>query len=80
MRIVIGDGRWWFKEYLGKAQVLSCDNKRGRLNLRAMAQIQGETLIMYRDPDAPPHKEVEGLRRQRHTTAYATAEPLKSGG
>ena len=64
MRIVIGDGRWWFKEYLGKAQVLSCDNKRGRLNLRAMAQIQGETLIMYRDPDAPPHKEVEGLRRQ----------------
>ena len=64
MRIVIGGWEWWFKEYLGKAQVLSCDNKRGRLNLRAIAQIQGETLIMWRDPDAPPHEEVEGVRRK----------------
>jgi hypothetical protein len=63
MRIVIGGWEWWFKEYLGKAQVLSCDNKRGRLNLRAIAQINGETLTMWRDPDAPPHEEVEGIRR-----------------
>ena len=65
MRIVIGGERWWFKEYLGKAQVLSCDNKRGRLNLRAIAQINGETLSLWRDPNAPPHEEVEGIRREK---------------
>ena len=65
MRIVIGGWEWWFKEYLGKAQVLSCDNKRGRLNLRAIAQINDETLTMWRDPDAPPHAEVEGIRREK---------------
>ena len=65
MRIVIGGERWWFKEYLGKAQVLSCDNKRGRLNLRAMARIDNETLTMYRDPAAPPHKVVEGVVREK---------------
>ena len=65
MRIIIGNGRWWFKEYLGKAQVISCDSKRGRLNLRAMARIAGATLAMYRDPSAPPHKEVEGVKREK---------------
>ena len=66
MRIIIDSTHsWWFKEYLGKAQVLSCDNKKGRLNLRAMAQINGETLTMWRDPDAPPHKEVDGVRREK---------------
>ena len=65
MRIVIGGERWWFKEYLGKAQVLSCDNKRGRLNLRAMARIDNETLTMYRDPAAPAHKIVEGTVREK---------------
>ena len=65
MRIVIGGEKWWFKEYLGKAQVLSCDNKRGRLNLRAMARIDGETLTMYRDPAAPAHKIVEGTVREK---------------
>ena len=67
MRIVIDGEKWWFKEYLGKAQVLSCDNKRGRLNLRAIAQINGETLTMWRDPDAPPHENVTGrIRKKTH--------------
>ena len=65
MRVIIGGKTWWFKEYLGKAQVLSCDNRRGRLNLRAMAQINGETLTMWRDPNAPPHEKVEGNRREK---------------
>ena len=65
MRVIIEGQKYWFKEYLGKAQVLSCDNKRGRLNLRAMAQIDGETLTMWRDPNAPPHEEVEGVRREK---------------
>jgi len=65
MRVIIEGQKYWFKEYLGKAQVLSCDNKRGRLNLRAIAQIHGETLTMWRDPDAPPHEEVEGIRREK---------------
>ena len=65
MRVIIEGQKYWFKEYLGKAQVLSCDNKKGRLNLRAMAQINGETLTMWRDPNAPPHKEVDGDRREK---------------
>ena len=65
MRVIIEGQKYWFKEYLGKAQVLSCDNKRGRLNLRAIAQINGETLTMWRDPNAPPHEEVEGIRREK---------------
>ena len=65
MRIMIGNQKWWFKEYLGKAQGLSCDNKRGRLNLRAMARIDNETLTMYRDPAAPAHKIVEGVVREK---------------
>ena len=65
MRVIIEGQKYWFKEYLGKAQVLCCDNKRGRLNLRAMAQIHGETLTMWRDPNAPPHAEVEGIRREK---------------
>ena len=65
MRVIIEGQKYWFKEYLGKAQVLGCDNKRGRLNLRAIAQINGETLTMWRDPNAPPHEEVAGVRREK---------------
>ena len=63
MRIIIGDERWWFKEYLGKAQVMGTDNQRGRLYLRAMAVLDGDTLVMYRDPNAKPHESVIGQPR-----------------
>jgi len=67
MRIIIGGEKWWFKEYLGKAQVLGTDNQRGRLYLRAIAQINGETLTMWRDPNAPPHGNVSGkIRKKTH--------------
>ena len=62
MRIIIGGKTWWFKEYLGKAQLIKTDNERGRLHLRAMALIDGETLIMYRDPDAATHPVAEGMK------------------
>ena len=66
MRIIIGGTHsWWFKEYLGKAQVIGTDNGRGRITLRAMARIDGETLTMYRPPDAKPHPLVQGLERKR---------------
>ena len=61
MRIMIGDQKWWFKEYLGKAVVVGTDNGRGRITLRAMARLDGETLTMYRPPEAPAHGMVEGL-------------------
>ena len=64
MRVIIGGKTWWFKEFLGKAQVTSCDSRRGRIYLRAMARIDGETLTVYRDPNALPHQEVEGERRE----------------
>ena len=63
MRIVIAGKTWWFKEYLGKAEVTGTDNKRGRIYLRAMARIDGETLTTYRDPLAS-HPLVEGERRE----------------
>jgi hypothetical protein len=65
MRIMIGSQKWWFKEYLGKAVVVGTDNGRGRITLRAMARLDGETLTMYRPPEAPVHKMVEGLERKR---------------
>ena len=58
MRIIIDGATWHFKEYLGKAEVTGTDNKRGRIYLRAMARIDGETLTTYRDPSAQPHPEV----------------------
>ena len=64
MRIIIDGKTWHFKEFLGRAQILGTDNKRGRINLRAMARIDGETLTTYRDPSAQPHPEVEGERRE----------------
>jgi len=56
---------WWFKEYLGKAQILGTNNEKGRLYLRAMAQIDDETLTTWRDLLAPRHEEVEGTRREK---------------
>ena len=56
---------WWFKEYLGKAQILGTNNEKGRLYLRAMAQIDDETLTTWRDLLAPRHEEVEGVRREK---------------
>ena len=64
MRIIIRASTWYFKEYLGKAQILGTDSERGRIYLRAMARIDGETLTTFRDPNALPHHEVEGERRQ----------------
>ena len=56
---------FWLKEYLGKAQVTGTDNEEGRITLRAMARLDGETLTMYRPPDAKPHPLVQGLERKR---------------
>jgi hypothetical protein len=64
MRVIIGTKTWYFKEFLGKAQITGTDNKRGRIYLKAMARIDGETLSTYRDPAASPHLEVEGMRRE----------------
>ena len=64
MRVIIDSKAWHFKEYLGKAQITGTDSKRGRIYLRAMARIDGETLTTYRDFSAEPHPEVEGERRE----------------
>ena len=63
MRVIIDGKTWHFKEYLGKAQITGTDSKRGRIYLRAMARIDGETLTTYRDPSAPFHEEVAGEKR-----------------
>ena len=65
MRIKIDGKSWWFKEYLGRCQVVSTDNSKGRLNLRAMAVLNDETLTMQRDPDAKPHERVVGVVREK---------------
>ena len=63
MRIIIDGQKWWFKELIGKAVVTHADNKKGRLHFYGMARIDGETLTMYRPPNAPVHPTVEGLER-----------------
>ncbi len=80
MRVIIEGQKYWFKEYLGKAQVLSCDNKRGRLNLRAMAQIHGETLTMWRDPTLHPMRRSRVSGERKLTTASATGDSPRNGG
>ena len=66
MRIDIRDQSWWFKEYLGRCEVVSTQTK-GRINIRAEARIDGETLTMWRGPDATKHPVVAGtVRRKTH--------------
>ena len=61
MRVIIENkGTWYFKELLGKAQLLFTDNQKGRLYLKAVPLLQGETLYLYRDPESVPHERVEG--------------------
>ena len=61
MRVIIPDkGTWYFKELLGKAQLISTDDKKGRLYLKAIPFLDGEVLYLYRDPNASPHEEVDG--------------------
>ena len=60
MRIIIQDkGTWYFKELLGKAQLLYTDNQKGRLYLKAMPLLDGETLYLYRDPESEPHPMID---------------------
>ena len=62
MRVIIPDkGTWYFKALLGKAQLISTDDERGRLYLKAMPLLDGDTLYLYRDLDALPHEKVDGI-------------------
>ena len=63
MRIIIQGQKWWFKELVGKAVVTQADSAKGRLHFYGMARIDGETLTMYRPPNAPVHPIAEGLER-----------------
>jgi hypothetical protein len=63
MRIIINREKWWFKELLGKAVATYADSEKGRLHFYGMARIDGETLTLYRPPDAEPHPVVVGLVR-----------------
>ena len=65
MRLIINGQRWWFKEYIGRCQVVSTNNEQGRINIRASARIDGETLRVWRDPDGKPHPHVEGVPRRK---------------
>jgi len=51
---------WWFKQFLGRCEVLSTNNEKGRINMRASAVLNGETLILDRDPEAKRHPLVTG--------------------
>jgi len=64
MRIRIDEKSWWFKEYLGRCQVVGT-SREGRIYIRASARINGETLRMWRDPDALPHPVVDGVARRK---------------
>ena len=70
MRIIINNQKWWFKELIGKAVVTHADSAKGRLHFHGMARIDGETLTLYRPPNALPHLVAEGL--ERPTSLYRT--------
>ena len=60
MRIIIKDqGTWYFKELMGKAQLLSADSERGRLYIRAIPFLDGDTLYLARDPESVAHERLE---------------------
>lgn len=60
MRIIIKDqGTWYFKELMGKAQLLSADSERGRLHIRAIPFLDGDTLYLARDPESVLHEPLE---------------------
>ena len=60
MRIIIKDqGTWYFKELMGKAQLLSADSERGRLYIRAIPFLAGATLYLARAPESVAHARLE---------------------
>jgi hypothetical protein len=60
MRIIVEDiGTWYFTEVYGKAQVLSADALTGKMYIRAIPLLEGETLHLDRDPDSLPHEQVK---------------------
>lgn len=78
MRIIIQDqGTWYFKELMGKAQVLSADSEKGRLYLKAIPFLDGETLYLARDPKSVPHPRIddraisESLRPTNNRLCYS---------
>ena len=60
MRIIVEDmGTWHFTEVYGKAQVLSADDRTGKMYIRAIPLLEEEVLYLYRDPDSLPHEQVK---------------------
>lgn len=59
LRIPEIDGAWAFKECAGRAVAQGCDDKMGRILLRASAEIDRDMLRLWRPDDAVPHKMVK---------------------
>ena len=81
MRIIIKDqGTWYFKELMGKAQLLSADSERGRLYIRAIPFLDGDTLYLARDPESVAHEPLkegdiaESLQRTNNRLCYNRQE------
>jgi hypothetical protein len=81
MRIIIKDqGTWYFKELMGKAQLLSADSAKGRLHIRAIPFLDGDTLYLARDPESVAHEPLEegdiaeSLQRTNNRLCYNRQE------
>ena len=60
MRIFIEDiGTWYFTEVFGRAQVISANDKTGKMKIRAIPLLEGEVLYLYRDPKSVPHEPIK---------------------
>ena len=56
MRLVIGgQGKWYFNQVSGTAEILSADETTGRLSIWAIPSLNNGELVLTRDPAAPPH-------------------------
>jgi len=60
MRIIVEDiGTWYFTEVFGRAQVLSANDRTGKMSIRAVPLLEEEVLYLYRDPKSVPHEQVK---------------------
>ena len=60
MRAIIEGQKWWFKELLGRAEIVSVTTK-GRMNIKSKAVLVGEQLTLFRAANFQPHPKVKGV-------------------
>lgn len=67
MSVRVAGDRFWFKQVLGKAVVTETNNAAGRIHITAKAELNGETLTLWRPSTVEKHPWVKGTA---HPSSY----------